>query len=72
MSKKAFLKISDMIAKESVKVQPNHTFRKVKFDTIDFEAIVGLSFHPSPLVFNMALNRDLLISFFKNIQENLC
>jgi uracil-DNA glycosylase len=71
-SKKAFLKISDIDAVKSVKKQDNHTFKKTSFESIGFETIVGLSFHPSPLVYNMPQKREQLISFFKKIRENLC
>lgn len=69
-AKKAVMKLDDKAVTGTLKTMTNHTFEKLTTD-MGFETTLGLSFHPSPLVFNMQQKRDKLINFFqalKNIQ----
>lgn len=71
-SKKSFLKIHDKSAVTTVKNMENHTFTDLEFETIDSKTKIGISFHPSPLVYNIPTKREELIAFFKKIRDNLC
>ncbi len=66
-SKKAFSKIADKSAVKTVRSMENHSFSDIYFATIDFHTKVGISFHPSPLVYNTAYKREELTSFFKDL-----
>ncbi len=67
-AKKAFLKLDDRSATSVLKQMPNHTFETVTTG-MGFDTVLGLSFHPSPLVFNMQQKRDHLIKFFQEIRN---
>jgi len=69
-AKKAFLKLEDIALTSALKLMQNHTFKEVKTDS-GFKTILGLSFHPSPLVFNQKQKRQKLEEFFKKILSNL-
>lgn len=69
-AKKAFLKIDDKKTTQEVKTMENHSFRRIETG-MGFETIIGLSFHPSPLVFNMKHKRERLLRFFTEIKEYL-
>ncbi len=66
-AKKAFLKIEDSSAKQIVKTMDNHSIDKCYFSSIDYHCKIGLSFHPSPLVYNTKDKRETLWEFFKNL-----
>lgn len=67
-AKKAFLKLDDTTMTQCVKQMPNHSFQRVKSD-MGFDTTIGISFHPSPLVFNMKHKRELLTQFFYEIKK---
>ncbi|MCV6609123.1 MAG: uracil-DNA glycosylase [Campylobacterales bacterium] len=70
-SKKSFLKIADKSATKTVKNMENHTVSDLTFETINFTTKIGISFHPSPLVYNMAKKREQLQNFFKTLNQYL-
>lgn len=67
-AKKAFLKLDDRTMTRCVKHMPNHSFQKVQSD-MGFDTIIGISFHPSPLVFNMKQKRESLTHFFGELKN---
>lgn len=67
-AKKAFLKLDDAALTSTLKKMANHTFEEVTTD-MGFTTTLGLSFHPSPLVFNMQQKRDSLIKFFNKLKK---
>ena len=68
-AKKAVLRLEDRALTSVLKMMENHTFEKVGTD-MGFSTILGLSFHPSPLVFNMRQKRDNLIKFFHELKNH--
>lgn len=63
-AKQAFLKIADSSAVKTVKNGENHTIFDCYFSSINYNTRVGLSFHPSPLVYNTPKKREKLQEFF--------
>jgi len=53
---------------DTLKKMQNHTFEKVISDA-GYETILGLGFHPSPLVFNQKIKREKLMEFFKGLPK---
>ena len=62
-AKKAFLKLNDKNLTNTLKSMQNHTFAQVH-SSLGFDTMLGLSFHPSPLVFNQKQKREKLKEFF--------
>jgi uracil-DNA glycosylase len=60
-AKKAFLKLPNQQLCDALKQMQNHTLRQIDGLTL------GLSFHPSPLVYNQPKKRKLLEDFFLNL-----
>lgn len=67
-AKKAFLKLDDESLTDTLKSMQNHTFKKAESSS-GYETILGLGFHPSPLVFNQKAKREELFDFFKRISR---
>jgi DNA polymerase len=67
-AKKAFLQIDDTAVTKTLRTMATHTFEKITTG-MGFETVIGLSFHPSPLVFNMAHKRECLLQFFAKLQQ---
>ena len=65
-AKRAFLKLEDKSLTTALKSMQNHTFKEVKTN-IGFKTVLGISFHPSPLVVNQKQKREKLEEFFKQI-----
>jgi len=67
-AKKAFLKLDDKTMTQCVRDMPNHSFHAVQSD-MGFDTTIGISFHPSPLVFNMKQKRASLTNFFGELKN---
>jgi DNA polymerase len=67
-AKKAVMKLDDKALTATLKKMENHSFQNVMTD-MGFETTLGLSFHPSPLVYNMQQKRDTLIKFFHELKN---
>jgi len=65
-AKKAFLRVNDGNLTDTLKDMENHTFKKT-VSSSGYETMIGLGFHPSPLVYNQKAKREELLDFFKRI-----
>lgn len=67
-ARKAFMKLADRSLTQALKSMEDHTFLKVASQS-GFDVILGRSFHPSPLVYNIPHKREKLQEFFTSLKS---